>query len=131
MGCRRMTIADEFFGRNDPLEELNRLINERDEKDKQINEQRDKVREDGIQKILNLVQTLGLTQEDLCKRIPQGSETKKTRKPRKAPAFVYVNPENGSQIFKGIGPKPAWLKQMTEEQQEACKRPASDSLASS
>lgn len=113
--------------------ELEDLLEQRRKLDQRIKELQEKLRGNIISKIKKFVDDYELSAEDIIGIAPSSSTSaiKKQRKPRKAPTFIYVNPADNSQVFKGIGPKPAWLKQMTEEQQKACKRPVSDLLASS
>lgn len=126
-----MTDKSDFLAGMETEQELEDLLVQRNELDKRIKELQGKLRGNVITKIKKLVDDYELSAEDIIGIAPTSSTSaiKKQRKPRKAPAYIYVNPSDGSQVFKGIGAKPAWLKQMTKEQQEACKRPSSDSLA--
>jgi len=88
--------------------------------DKRVDELLGRAKEEGLEKIREIVKDLGLTAQDLAKLTP-GTGTSKLRKARKPAEFWYRNPVDASKVWKGSGPKPAWLKEMSTEEQERCK----------
>ncbi|MHB1581499.1 MAG: H-NS histone family protein [Acidithiobacillus sp.] len=100
------------------LHELEEAKRAKEAADRRVEELLGRAKEEGLEQIRTIVKELGLTANDLSKLV---SGPTKTRQTRKAAAFWYRNPVDASKVWKGAGPKPAWLKELSNEAQEACK----------
>jgi len=94
------------------MEELEEAMKAKAAADKRVDELLGRAKEEGLEKIREIVKDLGLTAQDLAKLTP-GTGTSKLRKARKPAEFWYRNPVDASKVWKGSGPKPAWLKEMS------------------
>ena len=102
------------------MQELEEAMKAREAAEQRVNELRIKAKEEGLEQIRILVRDLGLTAEDLMKLAPRAASAK-SRQTRKPSAFWWINLADETQIWKGAGPKPTWLKELSPEEQEACK----------
>uniref|UniRef100_E6QC80 Putative Histone-like nucleoid-structuring protein H-NS n=1 Tax=mine drainage metagenome TaxID=410659 RepID=E6QC80_9ZZZZ len=102
------------------MQELEEAMKAREAAAQRVDELRSRAKEEGLEQIRTIVRDLGLTAEDLIKLAPRAAPAK-TRNARKASAFWWINLADETQIWKGVGPKPTWLKELSPEEQEACK----------
>ena len=102
------------------MQELEEAMKAKEAADQRLIELRVRAKEEGLEQIRAIVRDLGLTSDDLSKLAPRSAPTK-TRQTRKPSAFWWINLADEKQIWKGVGPKPVWLKELSPEEQEACK----------
>jgi len=102
------------------MQELEEAMKAKAAADERVQELRGRARKEGLEQIREIVKEFGLTAQDLATLTP-GTGTSKLRKARKPAEFWYRNPADTSKVWKGSGPKPTWLKEMSAEQQERCK----------
>jgi len=84
------------------------LARQQAELEKEINEIRLAEKKGVIEKIVAQCNEFGITSKDLAAAL---SKTKKKKGPAKAFLPKFQN-EDGSKTWNGIGPKPAWLKDL-------------------
>jgi len=102
------------------MQELEEAMKEKAAAEERVQELRGRARKEGLDQIRKIVKELELTAQDLATLTP-GTGTSKLRKARKPAEFWYRNPVDASKVWKGSGPKPTWLKEMSAEAQERCK----------
>lgn len=101
------------------LQELEAAKKAKEVADKRVEELIKKAKDEGLAEIRRIVEDLELTAKDLLKLVP--SEPQKTRRARKPAAYWYQHPTDPDLVWKGVGPKPTWFKELNEEAQQACK----------
>lgn len=101
---------------------LQELEEAKEAADRRIEALMKQAKDEGLTEIRRIVEDLGLTAKDLLKLAPAESSTpQKPRRTRTPAAFWYRHPSDASLVWKGAGPKPAWFKNMSDAEQEACK----------
>ena len=113
--------ADKFVVELGNEKSLEVLMNARSKLDERIKEVRENNKSEAIKEIKEKIRLYQLSPEELFELSLPSTKAKKQRKARKTPDHFFVNPDDPSKIYKGIGPQPAWLKSMSEGQKEACK----------
>ena len=90
-----MSDTDDFLDGMGNEKELEKLVEQRDMIDQRIKDLQANLRGDALTKIKNIIDVFGLTQEDFIVLMPSSdsSKIKKVRKPRKAPPFIWINPD--------------------------------------
>jgi len=101
---------------------LDVLIKMKNAVEKRIIEVREEIKGESIDEIRKKIELLGLNPEDLFVSMQRAQVSTKKRRERKAPEYIYVNPDDSNKIYKGFGPKPKWLKDMSVEDQDKCKK---------
>jgi DNA-binding protein H-NS len=99
-------------GAMETVQNLRNLMDQKAQVEAQIQEEKARLRDEGLAKLRETIEIFGLSREDLISLFPDGQ---KPGKRKKASGRCYYNPENPEQTYGGKGRSPEWFKAIPKD----------------